>query len=755
MELGMKGLIGKLKRNSLIRAVTGYAALAFISVQAVQLVSGTFGLSQDFNRNLIWVFIAGFPFLIVASWAYSSKLSTPRILGVFALVLASGYSAGTYIWVNTALAPQIAAFIDADDYVSAWQATNRVDAIAPFFSSADEVLPEISSITELRVDQDEVDVYWKPYGRDHQEWFFLGTTPLGEQRLPKGLLELKMQKEGFETQFLSVLNPSMRFGNNDIFDWTLEPIKLRPDDSSPTGMIYIPGGNFVPGITGQGIAPVKLNSFYIDKTEVTNRQFKEFMNAGGYDNRQYWVDMEFVEGGISLTMEQAKKLMVDTTGVKGPAGWEVGMYLDGQANFPVTGVSWYEALAYARYRGNILPPMHHWAKAAYPPDEILAPISPKLVKESNFSGQGMNETGIRGVGAYGTYDMAGNAREWVWNIFGGRGLTLGGSHSDPYYMASQTNPLPRMDRSLVNGFRTVRLLNARDMNPFGDAINRPPPKPDSFYKPMNDEAFTIYSRNFDIGRIDLKSKVLYEDKSNPLWVKERILVNLGYGSESMDILVFSPRDSYGKIGSVIIYPGANYFRTPPDVDEVNPGEYGLDFIVKSGRAIVWPAIKDSMNRISPMTGSSREDVTRRWRERLKAWTVDTYRTIDYIETRNDLDPNNIFYLGMSYGSLYPTHTLLFEKRFNAALLYVGGASRSIPPLSDGLNHLPRITTPILMLNGEQDYLIPKVVAERFYDQIGTTAENKRIVFYESGHWPLPRNQMIRESLAWMDKYSVN
>ena len=34
----------------------------------------------------------------------------------------------------------------------------------------------------------------------------------------------------------------------------------------------------------------------------------------------------------------------------------------------------------------------------------------------------------QGSGAYGTYDMAGNAREWVWNIFGGRGLTLGGVH---------------------------------------------------------------------------------------------------------------------------------------------------------------------------------------------------------------------------------------------------------------------------------------------------------------------------------------
>ena len=755
MELDAKRLVGRLKQSSLFRAVAGYAALAFILVQASQLVSGTFGLSQDFNKNLIWVFVAGFPFLAVAAWAYSSKLSTLKILGIFALILATGYSAGSYIWVNTILAPQLSAFIDDDDYVSAWKVTNRVDSIAPFFSMVDEILPEISSMAELRVEQAGVDVYWKPYGRDNQEWFFLGNTPLGERRLPNGLLELKIEKEGFETVFLSVLNPSMRFGNVDIFDWRLAPIKLRPDDSSPPGMVYVQGGNFIPAITGQGLNPVNLNSFYIDKNEVTNRQFKEFMNAGGYENSQYWVDMEFVSDGISLTTEQAKKLMVDTTGVQGPAGWEVGTYLDGQEKFPVTGVSWYEALAYARYRGNILPPMYHWAKAAYPPDEILGPITPKLVKESNFSGRSLSETGVRGVGAHGTYDMAGNAREWVWNIFGGRGLTLGGAYSDPQYLASQTNPLPRMDRSPINGFRTLRLLNARDMNPFGDAINRPPPKSESFYKAMNDEVFTIYSRNFEVGRSELNTSVIYVDDSNPLWIKERVMVELGYGLESMDILIFKPKDSYRKVASVIIYPGANYFRTPPNIDEVNPGEYGLDFIVKSGRAIVWPAIKDSMNRISPMTASSPEDVARRWRERLKYWTIDTYRTIDYIESRDDFDSENVFYLGMSYGSLFPTHTLLFEKRFNAALLYVGGASRTTPPLSDGLNHLPRITTPVLMLNGEHDYLIPKVVAELFYDQIGTPVEDKRLVFYESGHWPLPRNQMIRESLAWMDKYSTN
>ena len=57
----------------------------------------------------------------------------------------------------------------------------------------------------------------------------------------------------------------------------------------------------------------------------------------------------------------------------------------------------------------------------------------------------------QGEGAYGTYDMAGNAREWVWNIFGGRGLTLGGAFDEPTYLASQASPLARMDRSLKNG----------------------------------------------------------------------------------------------------------------------------------------------------------------------------------------------------------------------------------------------------------------------------------------------------------------
>ena len=71
-------------------------------------------------------------------------------------------------------------------------------------------------------------------------------------------------------------------------------------------------------------------------------------------------------------------------------------------------------------------------KAAFPITEIAAPISPVLLKKSNFSNKSIDEVGKSGVGAYGTYDMAGNVSEWSWNIFGGRGLTLGGNYKDAH-----------------------------------------------------------------------------------------------------------------------------------------------------------------------------------------------------------------------------------------------------------------------------------------------------------------------------------
>jgi len=744
-------MLEKLKQSKVFKVVSGYAIVAFITVQIASLVSDSFGFGEEFMQNIIILFLIILPFIALVAWAASSKYGTFKILGISLFLLFTGYGTGSYIWVNNFMLPQVQDFISKDDNVAAWLTSSRINSFAPFFSTISGEDENISALASIRTQQDGVSVSWKAYGQV-DDWRFLGKTPLKPMRLPRGILKFKLEKEGYETTYFSSSNPSLKFYNSP-FDpgWNLEPINLQPQGSVPNGMIYIQGGNFVPALTGSGVDPVFLHPFYIDKFEVTNKDYKEFLDAGGYSNSQYWVEMDFIKDGIALSFEEAKKMMVDSTGMTGPAGWEVGTYLQGTENYPVTGISWYEALAFARYKGNILPPMYHWAKAAFPPDEIVSPISPKLLKRANFSKEKITNVG-QGEGAYGTFDMAGNAKEWVWNIFGGRGLTLGGAFDEPTYLASQTAPEPRMNRSLKNGFRTVRLINPRDLNPFGDPIETQAPRDLSYYKPMSEEVFNVYARSYQVSSSRPKHTEVYIDDSHPVWIKEKISLDVGYNNETMDVLIFKPKNSFGPSSPVIIHPGANYYTTPPEIDEVNPGEFSLDFLIKSGKTLVWPAWKGSLNRM-PENRSSNEDTLRQFRSQFIAWVDDTDKTLDYLETRSDIDSNNIFYLGMSYGALFNTHTLLFEDRYKGAILYVGGAFPTYPPLVDGINHLPRIKTPFLMLNGEQDYLVPKSAANFFFQSTGTPSEDKKIIFYDSGHWPLPRNQMIKETLSFIDQYT--
>ncbi len=103
----INSLFNKLKRSSLFKAIAAYAIFAFVIVQVASLVSDTFSLNQQFMKNLIWVFIIGFPFLAIIAWAASSKFSTFKILGIFLLVLATGYGSGSYVWVNNFVLPDL------------------------------------------------------------------------------------------------------------------------------------------------------------------------------------------------------------------------------------------------------------------------------------------------------------------------------------------------------------------------------------------------------------------------------------------------------------------------------------------------------------------------------------------------------------------------------------------------------------------------------------------------------------------------
>ena len=127
---------------------------------------------------------------------------------------------------------------------------------------------------------------------------------------------------------------------------------------------------------------VSLPGFWIDRYEVTNSQFQEFVDGGGYRKQEYWKE-PFVKDGRRLSWEQAMAVFHDLTGRPGPANWSLGTYPEGTAELPVAGVSWYEAMAYAEFVGKAIPTVYEWRRAA--PVEVNADV----VLMSNFSGKAL------------------------------------------------------------------------------------------------------------------------------------------------------------------------------------------------------------------------------------------------------------------------------------------------------------------------------------------------------------------------------
>jgi pimeloyl-ACP methyl ester carboxylesterase len=68
------------------------------------------------------------------------------------------------------------------------------------------------------------------------------------------------------------------------------------------------------------------------------------------------------------------------------------------------------------------------------------------------------------------------------------------------------------------------------------------------------------------------------------------------------------------------------------------------------------------------------------------------------------------------------------------------------------NFLPRVKLPVLMLNGRYDFFFPMGTSQKpFFQMLGTAADRKRWVVYDGGH-NVPREQLISETLDWLDKY---
>jgi dienelactone hydrolase len=110
-----------------------------------------------------------------------------------------------------------------------------------------------------------------------------------------------------------------------------------------------------------------------------------------------------------------------------------------------------------------------------------------------------------------------------------------------------------------------------------------------------------------------------------------------------------------------------------------------------------------------------------------------------------MDGDRIAYLGMSWGGVLAPVILAVEDRIATAVLAIGGAEADALPEVNAVNYLPRVKTPILMLNGRYDMnIVYETMVQPMYELLGTPPEHKKLVLYHSDHY-LPKVEALRSA----------
>lgn len=392
--------------------------------------------------------------------------------------------------------------------------------------------------------------------------------------------------------------------------------------------------------------------------------------------------------------------------------------------------------------GKSLPTIFHWARAA----GIWA--NTEIVPLSNFSEDGLAAVGTnRGISAVGAYDMAGNAKEWCWNSATEGRFILGGAWNEPFYMFNEADAQSPFSRGDAFGFRLVKYIT--------------PPAPSrlvavdyprryfSKEKPASDAVFKVIRDLYAYDKSPLHAVIDSVDDSNEHWRKETVSFDAAYRSERVILYLFLPRHTRPPYQTVVFFPGSNVIEMGSS-RELAPPYDGA--IVKGGRAFAYPVYKGTFERRDALDTDYpvRTDL---YREHVFAWYKDLARTLDYIETRRDLDASRIAYYGFSWGARLGPLFLALDPRLKAAVLVSGGLKVATTfPEADPFNFASRVTAPVLMLNGRYDYFFPLETSQKpLLRLLGTPVADKRHLVFESGHAP-PFTPVITAMLDWFDRY---
>lgn len=682
------------------------------------------------------------------------KLATVLAAGVvvaltFALMFA--WKHYSIRWAQQDAMAEIDQLIEQDQYFAALMLAKRADHYVPDNPLLRQRWPLLSREFTILTDPPGAKIAIGEYPRKRTDWKHLGTSPLRGVRVPFGTYRWKVERFGFTTLEVVLSNdrPSPSTDLTTLPDQRMVLTLHRPE-RVPPDMAWVPGSDLSQDRLFHGERSIpSAPPFLIDKYEVTNRQYKVFIARGGYENPEFW-EHEFIKDGRVIPWSDAIDTFRDQTGLIGPSTWKDGTFPRRRANCPVGGISWYEAAAYARFRGKSLPTIFHWLQATGPRDHPY-----RIAGSSNFGGGPAPVGRYHAMGQFGLFDGAGNVREWCFNAIEGQEESrsiLGGGWGDHEYMFVSGEIRSPWDRDSANGMRCVSYLDEEETVPplaFAPVVHKHRDFAD--FEPVSEAVFDSYiSTWYSYDHTELNAKT--ESVRNLGYCKQlRITFDAAYPNERVIAYVHLPSEFDPPYQGVIWFPGDDA-RDSPWGDDAYKHE--MTAIIRSGRALVVPFYKGTYERRLEKPFYPPEGVQSRnlYIQR----SQDMRRTIDYLQGRDDIDVNNLAYVGLSWGAQMGSLMIATEDRFKTGIFLLGGlCACQRHPASDPANFAPRVKVPVLMINGKDDSVFPYETAQLpLFNLLGTPPDKKKHVLFPGGHsiaWE-HHEAYYAQIVAWLDQY---
>ena len=639
-------------------------------------------------------------------------------------------------------------------YFEAWDLGAQTEAVLGKDADLQRVLQKFTEELTVTTDPGGAQVYLQRVLPDGGlgPRLLAGTSPLSKYGFPRGDFVMTVEKQGFETVIRAVSTtpitpPAL------VIPQPAPPfaLKLLPAGTVAANMVPIDGGPYkLTGWTFITDREVDLDPFFIDRYEVSNRQFAEFIGAGGYRRRELWKH-PFVKDGRSLSFDEAVGFFRDSTGVAGPRGWAQGTYPEGRGNFPITDITWYEAAAYAEYAGKELPTIYQWDKAArngrragYGSDLPWGPVSPgvDVMHRANFLGSGPMPVDSlpSGMSTWGVHHLAGNVTEFLRNRNGSGFAVAGGAFDDPTYQFGNVGSYPGFFSSPKVGFRCVQVSKAARSDQGAADISTENARTPVFVAIDDAEFDSIVRPSFEYEKTPLEVTTTSRTETAD-WIRERFTFVGSRGRRAIGYL-YLPKGTPPPYQVVHFAPGgdvARGYRPFPASAEVTLGA-----LIRGGRAVFGVVLEGYQERLVPADASYLPN-------NVVDHVIDVRRALDYLTSRPDVLADKIGMYAISAGADVAFVVTAIDPRYRSVALAGSGLNAGwgeMPAHLNRFNFLPRIAAPKVMLHGRYDERHPlRSQAEPVYKLM---RGSKSMVVYEGGHVPLI-TWLIPELTKWFDK----